>query len=196
MFCNFGTNDADYNVYKTERVGSKLKIIWQCPIYRDWYAMINRVYGSNSLPSYNDNSICDEWGSFMKFREWVLSQPNKDWQNCSLDKDILFKGNTVYSPEKCCYVDQLVNSFITDRGAVRGQFMLGVTWHKHRKCFVAQCANPFGVTPYEKRGYIGGFATEQEAHLAWKAKKREYAYILAEMQDDKRIADALRGYYI
>lgn len=196
MFYDFGINDADYNVYKTEKVGSKSHIVWQCPIYRDWYAMLKRAYDNKLQVTYDDVTVCNEWRSFMKFREWVLTQPNKNWQNCALDKDLLCKGNKVYSPQTCCYVDKAINSFLTDRRHSRGEYPIGVTWHKHRKCFVAQCSNPFGVTDYEKRGYIGGFDSEIDAHLAWKSKKHEYACKLADIQDDERIASALRRYYL
>lgn len=198
MLSNWGVNDAEYNVYVTTKVEGKTVIVWQCPIYRDWYSMINRAYGdTKGNKSYVNVTVCEEWKYFSNFRKWVLEeQPNKNWESCCLDKDLLVKGNKIYSPNTCAYISVGVNSFLTDRKADRGKYLLGVTFHKHRKCFVAQCANPFGITAYEKRGYIGGFDTEIDAHLAWKAKKHEYACMLADLETDPRVINALKEYYL
>jgi len=34
-----------------------------------------------------------------------------------------------------------------------------------------------------------------DAHLAWKQQKHEYACLLADLQEDSRVADALRQRY-
>ena len=82
-------------------------------------------------------------------RNWVITQPNKDWENSSLDNDFIGDG-ILYSPENCVYISKKLNGFITDRANDRGDYLVGVTWHKHRKRFIAQCANPFGTSNYEK----------------------------------------------
>ncbi len=190
-----GINDADYAVYRTEKENGKSKIIWQCPYYRDWCSMLSRAYSTNRGVTYQNVKVCDEWKHFTNFKRWVITQPNKDWENSSLDKDFIGDGIT-YSPENCVYISKKLNGFITDRTNDRGLYLVGVTWHKHRKIFVAQCANPFGVSNYEKRGYIGGFVTEEEAHEAWRSKKHEYSCKLAEYEKDPRVVNVLRTRYL
>lgn len=191
----WGINDADRNVYKTETTNGKRKNIWQCPYYRDWCSLLSRVFSKKTGATYKSVLICDEWKLFSNFKKWVDGQPNRNWEDCQIDKDFLSKENKIYSPETCVYISAKLNSFITERTNDRGLYKIGVTWHKHRKLFVAQCANPFGKTAYEKRGYIGGFNTEIEAHFAWKEKKHEYALLLAKNESDNRVVDKLSNMY-
>lgn len=195
LIYNWGINDSSDNVYVTEKINGKLFIVWQCPYYRDWCSMLSRVLSKSRSENYSEITICESWKYFTNFKNWVDTQTNRDWRNCELDKDFLSTENKIYSPETCVYISSQVNSFICDRKGSRGQFLIGVTFHKHRKKFVAQCANPFGKTAYEKRGYLAGFDSEEEAHLAWKSKKHEYACQLAELEDDCRVSEVLRNIY-
>lgn len=194
LIYGWGINDADYNVYKTETIDGKRKNVWQCPYYRDWCSMLSRVFGKKGF-TYKNILICDEWKFFTNFKSWVDNQPNKNWENCQIDKDFLSRESKIYSPETCVYISAKLNSFITERANDRGLYLLGVTWHKHRQVFVAQCANPFGETAYEKRGYIGGFSNEIDAHFAWKTKKHEYALLLAKTESDYRVVERLTNMY-
>jgi hypothetical protein len=156
--------------------------------------MLRRCYGKIELkrnPTYNGCTVCEEWLTFSNFKAWMETQ---DWEGKHLDKDILCEGNKVYCPEYCVFVTKLTNTFILDSKKVRGEYMLGVFFHKRDKVYVAQCNNTFGITKNQNR-YLGYFETELEAHLAWKAKKHEYACRLAELQDDPRVAEALVNMY-
>lgn len=104
-----------------------------------------------------------------------------------MDKDILFPGNKVYSPETCVFVTQEVNKFLTDSGATRGQWPVGVTYHRRDKIFEAKCQS--GVEGL--RTYLGRFSTPEEAHEAWRKEKLRLARILASEQTDERVAKAL-----
>ncbi len=198
----FGLADVEYRLQEkviiTDEYGKrKQKTLWRCPYYTKWSAMIERCYCSKFLakwPTYIGCSVTSEWKSLSNFIRWVDSQPNKDWQSCNLDKDLLVKDNRVYSPENCVFVSPALNMFLTESTKSRGQFSIGVTYHKRDKVFEAKCQNPFGTSPDEGR-YLGRFLTEQEAHIAWKLKKHEYACIYADMQDDPLIAEALRTRY-
>ena len=193
----YGVNDLDRKVYKCAIVDGKQKQIWICPYYRDWRSMLQRCFCQkyqSMYPTYNGCTIYPDWKYLSKFIEWVDSQPNRDWENCQLDKDFLNIGNKHYSPETCVYITSKVNSFITDGAGRRGEFKIGVSYvpklnrlHPYR----AQCRDPFKVRPHS----IGFFTTEMEAHLAWKARKHEYACQLADLQQDSRVAKALRNLY-
>jgi hypothetical protein len=159
--------------------------------------MFARCYSELELkkyPSYKGCSISEEFIKFTDFKKWVDSQPNKDWENCHLDKDLLIKDNKVYSPDTCAFITADLNTFLTDSEASRGEYLIGVTYHKRDKVFEAKCNNPFGKTTEEDR-YLGRYDTEESAHLAWKAKKHEYSCIFAEAQTDERVAKALLNLY-
>lgn len=182
-----GVNDADYSIAKTENS----KIVWRCPYYRTWTNMLDRAYSDKykqRQPTYRDVTVCEEWHSFMRFRAWMVEQ---DWEGKELDKDILFQGNKVYSPDTCVFVDKAVNLFLTDCAASRGEWPLGVCWHERGKKFMSRCCNPFTNEPE----YLGLFHCQNQAHLAWKARKHELACRLADIQTDERVAEALRIRY-
>lgn len=187
-----GINDADYVVAKYETVGyvngkQKQKLIWSCPYYETWRSMLGRCYSTkyqDKYPTYISCSVADEWLVFSKFRTWMQDQ---DWTGNQLDKDLLFDDNKVYSPENCVFVSPMVNTFVIDSAASRGQHMIGCCWNKRAKKFQAQCCNPFT----KKQEYLGLYDCEQEAHEVWKKRKLELAHELAAIQTDERVAEAL-----
>lgn len=193
----WGINDADYQVQLYDTLGDTLKRKWICPYYEDWYDIIRRSK-SDKLKSerhtYRDVSVCEEWKYFSNFKKWVDSQPNKDWVNCQADKDILcYNKPKIYSPETVVYITESLNQFLKDRGNDRGKYKLGVS--KQGNGYVAKCSNPFSNNNEDGR-YLGYFSTELEAHLAWKAKKHEYACVWADLQEDVRVSEVLRSIYL
>jgi hypothetical protein len=183
-----GVNDADYAVQRYERVNGKSKQVWICPYYVVWKHMLERCYDKKCLlnhPTYSDCILFEGWIYFMTFKAWMTTQ---DFEGKQLDKDILFEGNKVYSPETCRFVDSKVNSFITDSKAARGKWPIGVYWNKDSSKFRAMCQNPFT----KKKEHLGLFHCPDEAHLAWRKRKHELACMWADLQDDPLIAEALR----
>ena len=191
-----GINDADYAVVKMETIGyvngkRKLKLVWFCPFYRTWKSMLERCYSiklQERCPTYKGCAVSDEWLVFSNFKSWMEKQ---DFVDKQLDKDLLIGGNKVYSSEACVFVSGVVNSFTTDSGAIRGEWLIGVHWHKKSGKFKSQCSNPFT----KKQETLGYFACEQEAHEAWLKRKLELAHELAEIQADPRVAEALINRY-
>lgn len=184
----WGTNDVDYPVMTI--VNGKQKI---CPFYRVWSVMIRRCQDKEykqKNPTYSKCRVDERWRSFSKFKSWMECQ---DWKGKNLDKDILSKGDKVYSPETCVFVHGAVNKFITDSGRTRGVFPIGVNYHKASGKFVAQCNNPFK----NKREHLGLFTCEIEAHLAWKRRKHELAIELSnsEYVTDDRVREVLSTRY-
>lgn len=181
-----GINDADYEISRYEFVGSKRKRIWVCHFYRKWQDMLKRCYSEKyqeKYPTYKGCSVCQEWLIFSNFKAWMEKQ---DYEGKQLDKDILFPGNKVYNPETCVFVDQRVNSFLIETSAARGEYPIGVSWHKSCNKFKASCGDGSG-----KSKHLGHFSTELEAHKAWLDFKLKLAYQLAAEQTDLRIAKAL-----
>jgi hypothetical protein len=195
----FGIRDVEYNVtiYKNsvdDKGKLKRKAVWVCPYYRKWTSMIERCYNPRALikyPSYKSCYLAEEWKYLSNFIKWVDSQPNRDWQDCQLDKDFLVIGNRCYGPDTCLFTSRQVNNFATDSAKTRGDYLIGVSWNKRCERFVAYCCDPFKLNAR----HIGYFDCEIEAHKAWQAKKHEYACALADLQDDPRVAQALRERY-
>ena len=112
---------------------------------------------------------------------------SQNWEGKQLDKDLLVEGNKVYSAETCAFVSSMVNTFVNDCGASRGDWPIGTYWNKRDRTFHSRCNNPFT----KKIEHLGYFMCEQEAHQAWLTRKLELAKDLAEIQSDERVAKAL-----
>lgn len=182
-----GVSDLDYKAHKFINGVHSI-----CAFYDTWKGMLRRCYDKKyqkKKPTYIGCSVCDDWLTFSKFKAWMISQ---DWKGKQLDKDILIKGNKVYSPQSCVFVSALTNSFTTERNSARGLHPLGVTFEKNSGKFVAQCRNPFSG----KSEKLGRFFSDIEAHQAWKKRKHELACQLADLQTDERVANALRARYL
>lgn len=196
IIMGWGIYDCDRPYSTTVNVGSESKR-YTCPYFRKWHAMLIRTFSKSlkdKYPSHIGTTICDDWKYFSNFKSWIDCQPNRRWENLHMDKDLLVIGNKQYSPSTVVFIDQSINNFIVNKRKEGGTYMLGVTDHYYGNKlnpFMASCRNPFT----KKRGSIGYFKTELEAHKAWQAKKHEYACQLADLQDDPRVADALRQRY-
>lgn len=188
----WGVNDVNYQTQKY----LKGKKVWVCDYYRDWYDILVRSFSKKfktDHPTYEDVTVSSEWKYLSNFIKWVDSQPNKDWRNCVPDKDLLLLGNKCYSPETVVYVSKALNNFVTSSQGSRGELMLGVTKALRNKVnpYQANCQNQLKG----KQDRLGYFATEFAAHKAWQANKHKIACQLADLQDDPRVADALRQRY-
>ena len=169
-----GLNDAPY-LTRPRIDGESVT----CPAHRAWRDMLKRAYSNNyhaKYETYKSVSVCEEWHSFMSFRGWWLESQVDGWQ---VDKDILSDAG-VYSPEKCIFVPAWLNSFTLDSGSARGEYPIGVAFHKCTGKFRAQCCNPMS----KKYEHLGLFTTPEEAHLAWLNRKLEIALELKPKMDE------------
>lgn len=168
-----------------------INLIRDCKYYKRWVAMLERCYCPKFLsrhPAYTGTTCDPAWIRFSAFKDWMRMQ---DHEGNQLDKDILGGGRKHYSPETCCFVPQMLNCFVTDSAATRGEFMIGVSAFGAK--YKAQCRNPIaGVGEY-----FGLYNTEMEAHLAWKSRKHEIACIIADsgLVKDERVNSRLRVMY-
>lgn len=191
----WGINDVNYEVYGYELVNGKRKRVWICPYYAKWKKILERCFclkRQAKQPTYRGCTVSEKWKYLSNFIKWVDSQPNKDWQNCEPDKDILLEGNKHYSPETVVFVSRKVNGFIKDCGKSRGKYMIGVDdSNKKSKPYRSRCCNPFTG----EKDYLGIYETEIQAHKAWQDYKHKLSCQLAEEQSDPRVAKALREKY-
>lgn len=83
--------------------------------YATWKDMLTRVYSPKSLkkfPSYLECSVCERWHNFTSFSEDIKSLEGYSvWKDHTmhLDKDLKIRGNKVYSPEACMFVETSEN---------------------------------------------------------------------------------------
>ena len=151
--------------------------------YSVWRRMLERCFDETTKekqPTYKDVTCCSEWLYYDNFYKWIHSQSNflkwHDEDRWAVDKDILVKGNKIYSPETCCLVPQNVNCLFLKREAERGQLPIGVK-NKGNK-FEANCMNPFTG----KRNFIGLYKTPIEAFDAYKDYKENLIKQIAEIE--------------
>lgn len=156
------------------------KAIWQ---YHLWQSMMRRCFSEKEKqrnPTYKGVTCCDEWLSFANFFSWVNREVGYKGKpvGSALDKDIIVKGNKIYSPDVCSFVPTAVNLLLTDSGAGRGEFPVGVTFDKGRGKFLA-CLKCFG-----RQKHLGYYTTIESASFAYKVAKEAQIKIVATQYKD------------
>lgn len=146
--------------------------------YTVWCSMLNRCYGKPALrnKSYADVEVCTEWHNFQNFSLWYKKQKGFEQPGWQLDKDIMCKGNSLYSPDTARLIPAEINSFSILRKADRGECMIGVV--KHSGKFYAQLSSK-GC-----QKCLGSFNSESTAFECYKAAKESEAKRLAEKYKD------------
>jgi hypothetical protein len=191
LLYGIGINDANYVVKVCEYVfidGVRKRVeTWCCPYYTRWKNMLTRCYSTsyqNNQPTYKGCTVCDDWLKLSSFKTWMEQQ---DWEGKQLDKDILFHGNKVYSPETCMFVSPLVNSFFLREERVnRGEFPVGVSFDRNRNKYTAKCNQLDGSVRN-----LGRYDCPETAHLAWKIEKQRLGYILSESESNLIVKNKL-----
>lgn len=151
--------------------------------YDTWASMLQRCFNANlktKQPTYGNVTCCDEWLYYEKFYEWLHKQSNfNKWytnKRWALDKDILNKGNKVYSPENCCLIPQSVNCLFLKREAERGEYPIGVRYKDAG--YLVTCHNPF----LDKAVELGYYSTPEKAFQAYKIYKEDIIKQVAETE--------------
>lgn len=102
--------------------------------FNAWRGMIHRCYyqkAAEYTPTYLNCTVCDEWLYYANFESWWNENYYEiDNQRMCVDKDILVKGNKVYSPQTCLIVPQAINSLFIKCDASRGELPIGVSYFK------------------------------------------------------------------
>ena len=167
-----------------------------CKIYKQWYNMIERCYNEKLYqrrPTYIDCYVSDDFKDYSKWRDWFDNYQYKH-DGWHLDKDLLFKGNKIYSEPTCVFIPREINQVLTKREASRGEYLIGVYWDKTAKAFKAMVSKNKG-----KQEHLGYFNTEIEAFEAYKQAKENYIKELADKYKDMldpRAYEALYNYTV
>ena len=197
------------SVYNVGIVGDMKISIDKKPIkeYDAWRGILERCYDEKykeKYPTYKDVLVCDEWLYYPNFYEWLHKQENFDkWYNgkrWNVDKDILIKGNKIYSPDTCCLVPQNVNKLFIKRGILRGSLYVGVTYDKNKQKYMARVSMYKDNKKYRK--HCGYYNTPEEAfYLGYKPTKEIYIKQVAQEEYSKgnitkKCYDAMMNYEV
>lgn len=130
---------------------------------------------------------------FDSFVDWCQLQTGyaKGFQ---MDKDLLVRGNKVYSPETVVFLPAELNCILTKANATRGDSPIGVTWSKFHEKYAAQCQNGTG-----RQKHLGYFQRPEDAFAAYKRFKESFMRESAEAwkdQIDERAYKALVEYEV
>lgn len=173
-----GINDADYVTHSS--------IHGTCKYYTTWHDMLRRCYSAEyhkRKPTYMGCSVCEEWKTFSNFKAWMEQQ---DWQDKQLDKDLLFPGNKIYSPETCIFVDNRLNMLLTHQKSNK-DLPVGVSYDSSRDLYRAICQDK-----NSKWVQIGRFKTAKEAHDAYRRFKAAVIQEYCEEIQDTKLLEGLK----
>ncbi len=169
--------------------------------YDLWYSMLRRCYSDSfkkKCPTYIGCEVSAKFKSYEYFYEWCHKQigfSNQGNENpFHIDKDLLVKGNKVYSEDSCVFIPKEINILLTKSTASRGEYLIGVSWHKAKKAFVARVNKNKG-----KQEHLGYFKTEIEAFNTYKTAKESFIKEQAnkwKSQIDPRAYEALMNYEV
>ena len=99
--------------------------------YKIWHGMLQRCYDPKCHEretTYEDCEVENYLLNFQNMCEWIKNNYYEvAGERMHLDKDILCKGNKIYSKEKCIFVPHRINTLFTKSDKSRGDNPIGVT---------------------------------------------------------------------
>ena len=160
--------------------------------YEVWRHLMMRCGYLNKPPkrryTQEDVSVHHTWLDYSNFYEDVTKMHGYDVDDFVLDKDILSGKKKVYSASTCCFVPDEINAIFTKSDSTRGNYLIGVDFHKKTGKFRARC-----------RKHLGLFDSEYEAFLAYKYEKERLIKELADKWKgviDAKVYQALINYQV
>lgn len=93
--------------------------------YKTWNNMLIRCYDQKEKLKheayYDICMVCEKWHNYQNFAEWYTNNYYQvGTERMHLDKDILYPGNKLYSPETCLIVLQRINMLFLNKSNKRG----------------------------------------------------------------------------
>ena len=140
--------------------------------------------------------------AFVKFKKDIKSfnLDSEERQNLEfieikdgeIDKDLLLKGNKIYSPENCCLIPREINGSLNNKRKSNSHLPIGVSNNGSGKY---TSKRNFGGL----QKHLGTFKTIEEAFFAYKTEKESYIKELAykwKNQIDPRAYNALMSWEV
>ena len=161
----YGVGYLGEGKYKSKENGK----ITKC--YKVWQSMLERCYDDKykeKYPTYKGCTVCNKWHNFQNFAHWYENNYYQIPDNfMCLDKDILVKGNKIYSPETCVFVPNEINLLFIKSNKSRGNYPIGVHYNKQNGKYISQCN--FG----DGQKHLGSFDNPEDAFNAYKTAKEK-----------------------
>ena len=169
--------------------------------YIVWKHMLERCYSQKfqkKHATYKGCCVCEEWLNYSNFKKWYDDNYYEiEGERMDLDKDILVKGNKIYSPDTCVFVPHNINSLFTKRNKSRGKLPIGVYFNKHANKYQAYC-NIFYNGKSKLKG-LGLYNTIEDAFNAYKKFKEANIKQVADYYKDKipqKLYEAMYNYEV
>ena len=193
----FGVGYIGEGKYKVWENGKNTRV------YKTWNHMLERCYDENlheKEPTYKDCKVYEEWLNFQNFAEWYENNYYEiEGEVMCLDKDILNKGNKIYSPDTCVFVPHNINILFVKRDNNRGDYPLGVSYNKQHEKFQAHCNIYDFKENKSKRKHLGLYNTPQEAFETYKQFKEKHIKKVADYYNGlipKKLYDSMYEYKV
>lgn len=141
--------------------------------YRVWNAIFQRCYNPTvqvKQPQYIGCTVDERWWNFQNFASWYCNSGYVNL-NYDIDKDLLIRGNRVYSPDVCLMLPREINSAIANRFSDNG-LPNGVSATNGK--YVARAS--FGG----KARNFGTYETTLEASMAYNKARQQHLLNIAE----------------
>ena len=136
-----------------------------------WYGMLQRCYDPEfhkRESTYKDCRVEEYLLNFQNMGEWIENNYYEiPGEQMCLDKDILCKGNKIYSRDTCIFVPKRINNLFTKSDKSRGKDPIGVDQLPSGN-YQVRCRNGYG-----KQVYLGLYSTEEEAFNVYKQYKEK-----------------------
>lgn len=138
--------------------------------YKLWLQMLRRCYSKlyqDRFPAYVGCTVSENFKSYSYFYEWCQEQIGFNREAWELDKDLLRKGNKIYSEDNCLFIPREINILLLKRSSLRGEHLIGASFDKKSNCFASF------ISIRGKIVHLGRYDSEIDAHNAYK-KAKEY----------------------
>lgn len=164
--------------------------------YDCWHSMMNRCYSGKYTIKYGTYvgcTVCEEWLCYANFEKWYNDNYYRiNNKGAELDKDILVKGNKIYSPNTCVFVSNEINCLFTKSNKTRGIHPIGVSCIGDNRYFVR-------FQKENKLCHFGTFDNEIQAFEKYKEEKEKYIKFVADKYKENiptNLYDALYSYKV
>lgn len=136
--------------------------------YKVWQGMLRRCYDSKfkaRRPTYENCECQDEWKCLQNFSVWCTEQHGFNLEGWDLDKDLLIKGNKLYSENTCVFIPNEINLALTKNNINRGELPIGVRPTESGKRFTSYLHKD------GKLNYLGSADSPEGAFVLYKEAK-------------------------
>lgn len=148
-------------------------------VYQVWVSMIERCCVEEKRDkhkAYEKSELCLEWHNYQNFAEWFENNSyDIGNERLHLDKDIMYKGNTIYSPYHCILVPQIINEQFKSHSGREKKIDTDLPYT------IRRTATGYSATYRGKT--LGIYKTVDECISVYLSKKKEYLNELVDRYD-------------